>query len=143
MSSSLIYSIVSDLLPEGSCRVTSVRIVEELNRPFVAEIQLAVDDPELDLTALPGSDLSLLISRDPDERLVCGLVADVHDSHFEREGRPARLLLMPALALLELRRNTRMFQEKTVPEILETVLGESLGAYGRACRLELQETYPR
>src|SRR5690606_4090218 len=44
--------------------------------------------------------------------------------------------------MLTLRRNTRMFQEKTVPEILEEVLGEALGDYGRKAKLELEETYP-
>src|SRR5690606_6456729 len=34
-----------------------------------------------------------------------------------------------------------MFQEKSVPEILEAVLGDALAPYGRSVRLELDEQY--
>ncbi|MCZ7681705.1 MAG: contractile injection system protein, VgrG/Pvc8 family [Sandaracinaceae bacterium] len=60
-----------------------------------------------------------------------------------RRGTFVEVSVEPAMALLALRQNTRMFQEKTAPQILEAVLGEALSPYGRSVQLELSGSYAR
>jgi type VI secretion system secreted protein VgrG len=48
----------------------------------------------------------------------------------------------PAFEALRHRINTKIFQEKTAPEILEEVLNEGLGAYGRSVDNRLARAYP-
>lgn len=52
------------------------------------------------------------------------------------------VIIEPALEGLRHRVDTRIFQEKTVPEILEEVLGKALSDYHRSVELRLERTYP-
>jgi type VI secretion system secreted protein VgrG len=130
-------------------RVLDFEASEALDEPYVAIVDVAIQDASADPLELLGLDCALVITREPLERRFAGIVRAV----WEPDGRPddvrtpdvvrARLEVVPGMFMLSLRRNTRMFQEKTVPEILEAVLGESLGVYGRSAQLELEATYPR
>jgi type VI secretion system secreted protein VgrG len=126
-------------------KVDHAHLEEALDECFIASIELALFDPEADATTLLGQDCVLLIDRGSQTRRVCGLVRSVHELARlpDADHQRIRVDVAPGLALLELRRNTRMFQEKTVPEILETVLADGLGPYGRSAQLELSATYPR
>ena len=129
-------------LPSTLFRVSSLRVVEALNEPFRAEVTLAVVDPDADLAELLGRDATLTLERGSDVRRVVGLVRHVEEA--EAAGNTeVTVVVVPALYMLSMRRNTRMFQEKTAVEILETVLKEALGPYGRAFRVELNSKYAR
>ncbi len=145
MSESLTYELLCDDLPPGGSHVLRLRVVEELSAPYAAHVVLRVDDPDLDLGILAGKDAQIVIDREPATRVISGLIADVRHGFSAGAGQvqTAELLLTPALTLSSLRRNTRMFQERSAPQILETVLGEALSPYGRGVRLELSGSYAR
>ena len=48
----------------------------------------------------------------------------------------------PALALLNLSKRSRIFQEMSVPDILQAVLDEGLSVYQREIEMAVEETYP-
>lgn len=50
-------------------------------------------------------------------------------------------MVEPALAALRHRKDTRVFQHRSVPEILAAVLGDGLGVFGRSVTAELTRAY--
>src|SRR5690606_20770068 len=94
---------------------------------------------------LLGRDLAFTFTRgDAEERLV-GIVTEIR---VLDQGEPERDPLMtvalrvePALALLALRRNSRIFQDKKIDEIVQQVLDEALGPYSRSIELGLDGSY--
>ncbi|MBP6654912.1 MAG: type VI secretion system tip protein VgrG [Propionivibrio sp.] len=84
-------------------------------------------DPHLELKRLLGQpvEISLLLP-DGGSRLLTGLVT--HAAQNGADGGFARYVLTiePALATLAHRRNSRVFQDKSVPEIVSSVLDEHL-----------------
>lgn len=123
--------------------VTSLEVDESVDRPYVARIRVEIADPDIDAAALLAQDVEVVWERDAYARRLCGLVRGIREVSRGETHTGFELDVAPALALLGLTRNTRMFQEQTVPQILETVLGEKLGAYGRQARQELTAEYPR
>ena len=126
-------------------RITRLNLIESLDQPYVATVVVSVDEADPDPTVVLGGDAVIEIERLGVTRRVCGLVRAASTLHGDSAaGAPAqlRLEIVPALWMLSLRTNTRMFQNKTVPEILEAVLSEDLGPYSRSVQNELQETYP-
>ena len=116
-----------------------LRCVEALNEVYsvAARVSLPLGT---DVPALLGTDAVIEIERAGAPRRICGVLhraaeVDATDRIV------ADLRIGPALGYLDMRRDSRIFQDKTVPEILETVL-EALGDFGRSVQIELQRTYP-
>jgi len=119
-----------------------VHLVEALDTPYALSVDCVLEDPTLEIVSLLGQDAMLEISRGTSVRRVCGVIREVREADMP-DAATTRLAIVPALALLSLRRDTRIFQDKSVPEILEEVLASALGAYGREASLELEGTYPK
>ena len=124
-------------------RPHSMRYVESISQPYRVELLVTSPEEHAEMDAMLGQDGTLTISRAGIDRVVRGLVVEIREldpgaSEIQPE---AILTLAPAMHLLKLRRNTRMFQEKTVPEILEDVLGDALALYGRKVELSLDAAY--
>jgi type VI secretion system secreted protein VgrG len=128
---------------EAPADVRRVSAYEALNEPYRASVVMDVADPDASAEALLGQDVVLAWGRPGRERRLTGLVLAVRKEETVQDRARFRLEVVPALRLLAMRRNTRMFQEKKVPEILEAVLGEALGPYGRSVTLELAAEYPK
>jgi len=128
----------------GDPVVQSYRLEEALDRPYALSITFAAPSPDLDLASLLGCDATLTLSRAPLERRVTGIVRAVKEGDTRSDGTlGVGLEIVPALYMLSLWRNTRMFQGRTAPEILDAVLSEALGPYGREVRSELDPgAYP-
>ena len=122
--------------------VHGVRISEALDEPYAAELTFSLADPDADVTEILGRDATIFIERLPLVRTVRGVVCQVHEGDASEGSVRALVVVVPAFALLAKKRNTRMFQKKSVPEILETVLAESLEPYGRSALLDLTASYP-
>jgi type VI secretion system secreted protein VgrG len=131
-------------------RVIDFDLREAISVPYDMRVTVAVP-ADTDAAALLGQDLALTIVRgaaDIEERVV-GLVTEVQGEargDDDSEGLPLRFTLrvQPAVALLALRRNTRIFQEKKVPEIVQAILDESLGPYSRSADVGgLEGTYEK
>ncbi|MFK7984775.1 MAG: type VI secretion system Vgr family protein [Sandaracinaceae bacterium] len=120
---------------------TSVQIIEALGEPYGAELELSVGDPAADLALMLGNDCVLSIEREGSTgRRLCGVVRAVHEGDLAGENSWARVVVVPGLWFLSRRRDTRIFQDKTVPEILEEVLG-ALSDYGRKIENALSGSY--
>ena len=119
-----------------------VHLVEALNEPFHLRVDCELEDISIELKDAIGQNATLEMRRGADAfRRVCGVVREV-DEMDTRGTRMVRFHIVPALWKLSQIRNTRIFQNLSVKEILADVLGGSLGAYGRACTDELGADYP-
>ncbi len=98
---------------------------EELSRPFRYELEALSEKDDLSIRDLLGTGVTVTLARrDGSERHLHGLVARAEfrgsEGPFARYG----LVLVPWLWFLGRRRDCRIFQEKTTPEILEAVMAD-------------------
>jgi type VI secretion system secreted protein VgrG len=117
-------------------------LTERLNEPYALLLQLTTDDLDAEPVLLLGQSAKLTITRGSMMRQVMGVVCEVQEGSTHPEMVTTNILVVPALEALHHTVHTRIFQDKTVPEILEEVLGEGLGAYQRSHDNRLTRTYP-
>ena len=113
---------------------------ERLSSLFWFQLELASEDQKLDFSKIVGKNATLAIGHPKGTHPVCGLVA-----RFVQAGSDQRLTtyyaeLRPWLWLLTLASKSRIFQEKTAPEIIEEVFGDFKVA---DFKLELSGKYPK
>lgn len=137
------YRFESAAFPGEDLPVDHVWMVEALNEPYHLRVDVAHRGEDADLRAHLGQSCTLQIARDDGpSRQVHGIVRRITEGDLA-DGHPiAQLEVVPALFYLSLRRNSRIFQNESVPRILETVLGEGLRVYGREVSLQLEGRYP-
>lgn len=98
---------------------------EELGRPFCYELELLSEDDAIKGSALLGQDATVTLSlQDESERYINGIV-----TAFSATGRVGRYAtysaqLRPWLWLLEHTRDCRIFQQETIPDIIQEVFRE-------------------
>jgi type VI secretion system secreted protein VgrG len=122
--------------------VTGGTLRERLSEPFIATLELGSEVAELDPTSLLGSSQEIVFSRGGFEQRACGIVTAVRERHDLAWRSRASITVEPALAALRYRRDSRIFQQMTVPQILDRVLGEGLGRFGRETQQVLTRVYP-
>jgi type VI secretion system secreted protein VgrG len=139
------YTFEHEAFADHTWNVRYMRLEEALSEPYRAVLQIASEDTELDTAELLGRGCSLTIERTPATHRICGIVSSVEEASLRSGEHEARwtVEVVPALALLGLRKDTRMFQEMTVPEILDAVLAEALGQWDREMRLDLEGEYEK
>ena len=104
----------------------SMSLTEELGRPFRAVVELLSEDDTVDLDAVVGQRVTVrLHTTRGGERFLNGVVSRF--SQVERLGRLARYeaIVVPWLWLLTRTADCRIFQDKTVPEIIKAIFAES------------------
>jgi type VI secretion system secreted protein VgrG len=138
------FTFQSSASPGDTWRVVELRAREGLSELYACTVDLANEDLGADVDGLLGSSAELLISRESISRRLCGVIHRVEHSGTQAGHLLARVHVVPALWALSQRRDSFIFQEKTVPEILEDVLTEALQPFERSFRLELnREFQPR
>lgn len=123
----------------GELSVVSFRGIEELSRPFRFDVAIRADIPDL-ASELTGETAALTIrGGDGSRRVIDGIVASVR-ADAPRAGEPGgyRIKMVPRLWTLGVSKNTRIFQDLSVPDIVEVVLAQ--GQIER--RWNLSRTYP-
>ncbi|WP_394561407.1 type VI secretion system tip protein VgrG [Aquipseudomonas alcaligenes] len=113
---------------------------EALSQPFVFEVTLVSQRPDLDLEALLGQPAFLALSADG-----TGIHAQVHAAAQGDSGQRLtryHLTLRPQLAWLSHRINQRIFQHLTVPQIVAQVLSDHGILEGSGQRFQLGAIYP-
>ncbi|MFO0628870.1 MAG: type VI secretion system tip protein TssI/VgrG [Polyangiales bacterium] len=125
------HTLVIDAPHGDELTVVSFEGEEALSRPFAFDVVVATGhDLEHLARNLLGADAMFTIAPDRDgpTRVIHGVVADVHTGlPMPARGAPrARLRITPRVALAAHRRDTRVFQDLTVPAVLAT----TLRAYG-------------
>lgn len=131
------YDFRSDTWHGAPWQVRRVRLVEALSDTYQLTLDLVVDDLDSAVDPLLGSACELTIRRGAASRTVCGLVLELDDVGLVGGRRVVRAHIGPALTLLGQQVNTRAWQDKTGPEVLDMVLGEGLARYKRTVRQDL------
>jgi type VI secretion system secreted protein VgrG len=114
---------------------------EALSAPFAFVVEFRrVDSESVSLRELLAAEAQITVRRsDGAERIVHGFVEVAELGGTGRLGPWYRLHVVPKLALLGHGRDSRIFQGKSVPEIVKDVLDEGKVAF----RASLQGSYPR
>lgn len=111
-------------IAETVFRVTEFTAVEELSSPYQVTLSLASED-EIGMNDVLGREGLLTVFGDDVDRYFHGIV-----SSFVQVGTRGRFFLyqaiiVPSLWLLSLEQDCRIFQNKTVPEIVSTILQDA------------------
>ena len=129
--------------PDAEWLVAQVEISEALHTPYSALIELVSMRGE-DVSGLLGTACTLSILRDDARRFVHGIVSRIEAAAPGDASGATRVTIVPALGALAHRRENRIFQDATVPEVLDAVLGPALEAYARKHEQRLRrDPYPR
>jgi type VI secretion system secreted protein VgrG len=134
-------------------RVVGFRLREELGAPFVLRLDLihAMRSGVPDPMELWGQDCRIVLSRGdigsgqrPVQRVIAGHISRVEQGNLQDPYVTCSIRVVPALSLLAHNSNSRIFQNKKVPEIVSDVLGEGLKPYGNRQieGLQNQADYP-
>lgn len=142
------FDFVEGGLPELKPRSFVTR--EQLSAPYRLELELTANDPSIDEAKLLGQACTLTLNRGGMLRYVNGLVrsasvCEVALNALTPQGQLQRvtvqLVVEPAVALLGLRRDMRIFQNETVPDIIKKVLSQGLQDYGRKVTMKASKSY--
>ncbi len=119
------------VLNVGSGDAIDVRyfnIRERMSSLFEISIVGLCDNPDIDAEAVVGQPFSFTITKGPgalESRTWTGICVDLQQTVLEERGLSTyRLTLVPALWLSTQRRNYRMFQRESEPDIVKKILGE-------------------
>jgi type VI secretion system secreted protein VgrG len=125
-------------------KIVLVRIEEELNEPFDMRVGVTIEDINLDAATMLGKDATLILTRGALTRRFVGIVQEVEvdDLNPGDTSLSFSIRVRPALWMLSLNRDSRVFQKKTAPAIVKEVLEKALGPYKRKIKDDLKETYP-
>jgi len=91
---------------------------------------------------LEKSGVLTLVDNDGDNRLIHGEVARFEQEEQGDRFASYRLILVPKCVFMAFKQNYRIFQDKSVPEILKQVMEES-GVSGQNVKLSLSGSYPK
>ncbi|NKE46926.1 type VI secretion system tip protein VgrG [Roseomonas frigidaquae] len=115
-------------LPDRALMVVRLNVTEELGTPYAIEAEVLGEDPDLLPESLLTKDLCITVTQHGPSPLVRhfhGVVAEFQRLGPGPAGRMAyRLVAVPNLWRLGLRRNCRIFQDKTVQEVVKAVLSD-------------------
>ncbi len=127
----------------GPWMVVDARFEDRLNRPYELHLNLETDDDSARAVALLGKTAKLEIQAGNATRVLIGIVSEVSERNVLPPAMAGtEVVLRPALEALRHRRNTRIFQDQSVPDILAAVMSDGLGGYGRSTDVRLNRTYP-
>ena len=114
---------ISTALGPDKLLIVSASISEQLGRPFRMDVDLISDDPNLDFSALVGTNATLRLalpkSRTP--RFFNGFLSRFVQTDADQTGGRYRATLVPWLWFLTRTADCRIFQHKTVPDIIKEV----------------------
>ena len=127
-------------LPEGTLKFSSMTAVEELGRLFDYRVIALSEKNDIDPNALLGKRVSVAVERsDRQYRQFNGVVTSAGLEGAKGRHFSYVLTIRPWLWLLSRRADTRIFQNKSVPEIIKDVFQP----YSNDLSDKLQGTYPK
>ncbi len=147
--SSVEFHLESDAFGGSEARLSALTVYEALGEPYGAELGVTVAERDFDGARVLGKDVVVTVERQGGvTRRLTGIVREVREGEQAtgegkvEEATRLSVVVVPALWMLSRRRDTRIFQDMTVPDILDEVLNGALGPYGREIRSSLRATYP-
>ena len=132
-------------------RLRRLHLSEGLSQCYEATLDLLNTNATVDSDELLGQKLTLHVARGSSvERLVHGIIHRVDYIGITAGNLMVRVYVVPAFRLLSHRVDSRIFQDQSVPEILQAVIEAGLGAFDRELELrgglvpeERDEHYPK
>ena len=125
-------------LADRDWRVLAFEAQEAIGEPYRIVLRLVAEHSDLPLDTLLRQPAWLDLGKG---RGLHGLVWRATQEETGKRLSHYRIELRPALAWLEQRHNCRIFQQRSVPQILAALLAEH-GIQGDACRFALGSEYP-
>ena len=116
--------------------VAGLQLSERFNQPYELRLDLRTTNLGAEPAQLLGVSATVIIERGALNREICGIIESVEDGLADHDALIATVVIVPALMALSQRKTSRIFQEKTIPEILQEVLEEGLGPYERTVDVE-------
>ncbi len=117
-------------------QVEGLRVHDRLGHPLEIRVALHTRDRTAEPSQFLGQSASVVIERGELHQELGGIVHSVQEGDDDGHELHVTLTLVPALMALAQRRNSRIFQNQTIPEILKQVLSEGLGPYERVVDTE-------
>ena len=121
--------------------VTGATITESLSAPYQIQLDLAHEDIRVEGDGLLGQPVELVLQRDTATDRFAGIVTHVQQGSHGEQRSLLQLTIEPALLALRHRRTSRIFQDLSLPAIIEQVLTEGLAPFARSVRAELSDSY--
>ncbi|MCX4247870.1 type VI secretion system Vgr family protein [Paraliomyxa miuraensis] len=138
------YEIAINGGPDLDWHVRRLELEEVISAPYRMTVEMLTEDTDgvFNVDELLGADLVLEYGRNGVFRRVCGVIDRVDTIGIASERLKVRVHVVPALRSLAQRNDTRVFQDLTVPQILEEVLAPALAEYDRKLDVsKLNDTY--
>lgn len=124
--SGLQFTLTAVGLPPQTFVVSDFSMTEMLSSPFVLNVGLASADPAIDFSAVLDEDATLFVWREGVlQRSITGMVASFEQGDTGLHQTRYSMVIRPALWRTTLRRNSRIFQQKTIEDIITTLLKEN------------------
>ncbi|MEX6232690.1 type VI secretion system Vgr family protein [Providencia hangzhouensis] len=126
MGTGLVFTCTIGGLPENTFQVTQFDLQEGLSQLFSLSIQAVSPLPEIDFQTVLGVASSLTVKRDGKIlRTVQGILAGAEQGNTDGVKTWYHFVIRPEMWVMTLKQDSRIFQNMTVPNILETLLSES------------------
>ncbi|HEY2731003.1 MAG TPA: type VI secretion system tip protein TssI/VgrG [Polyangia bacterium] len=116
---------VTTILPEGRLLLEEMTGHEALGQAFSYDLSLLSLDPNVDLTALLGTSMTVHVVLGDGERTFNGIVTRAQFLGADAQYTRYHVTLQPWLWLLSYTTNCRIFQGKSVPDIIKEVFRDA------------------
>ncbi|MEM7437418.1 MAG: type VI secretion system tip protein TssI/VgrG [Myxococcota bacterium] len=124
--------------------VVHASITEELNEPYHLSLSLRTEETDADPTDMLGEPCSVTIERGDLTTQYPAIVHWIEDAATGDRFTNVSIEASAGFWMLSQGKRTRIFQDMTVPEILDEVLGDGLGNYDRSHNTDdLARDYPK
>ncbi|MBX9735629.1 MAG: type VI secretion system tip protein VgrG [Phycisphaerales bacterium] len=118
-------SLITPSLGEDVLLLESFSYAEEFGQPFWLTVRAKLSDPAADVYSLVGKSISVKIRMlNEEDRSIVALVRGVSEPGTANAQRIWTLTCSPRAWLASLTTNCKIFQNKTVPDIIKAVLGK-------------------
>lgn len=134
------YTFTCVDFPDVVFRVRRLRLVESLSRPYELELDVVTRDRAFSFDDVLGASCELILDRDASSRYVFGIIHRFDFYGVATDDLVVRVHVVPALALMGQRVNSRIWQEVTTRDIVTELLQEGLGPFQRDHRWEIDRS---
>jgi len=125
---------------DGEFRVLSFQGTEAISELFEFGINVSCEDPEIDIDSIVGQPAVLTIRHEHGARNILGIVSRFEQGIVGEHATSYFIELVPQMWLQTQYFGSRIFQNMTIPAIIEQVFGDT--GMDDQYRLSLSETYP-
>lgn len=124
----LLAELICDVAGKGKMQLMSLSASEGLSRPFEYQVEILSDKADLDLAQFLGKSMSIALELPEGRRYFNGLVARfAHSGRRTKQFFHYQATLRPWLWFLSRTQDCKIFQDKTVVQIVEEVFADHAG----------------